>query len=864
MTVPSDEAVGAYSITGDYKDTDHPTPGVTTTGDTQVTVELGDLHINEGDDFQTIIETAPEGSTIYWHAGTYASPTTTRLSVRLQDGIHLIGDGADLVVLENISLEEFSFDSISIHTGGNNVTIEGLSFTGDYGTIDLPFPDHVTINDCVLDGSQLMLTDSAVVENCTSSVRFYILPAGSPGTGIGGGIIRNNVFENPDSGALQIQGDHDMLVEGNTIQNMTTYGLNIDISTNVVVRDNTFENCELDVISITDAYNIEVSGNTFKDISSSEGIIYVWGDAVIKENTFENCAADLGVFYLSEGVASVYMNNFINSPVSVYDEAEWGPNSITWESPSAMSYTYQGSSYSSVLGNYFANYSGNDTDNNGIGDTPFIVPVVSDIVDTTSTIENDSYPLMGAWEDGNIAGAGIIYQGTVKLGSDMTCTFVPYNDASAEYDIAPLSAMAALMATGLDLEINDEDYPEYNSFYLDNIEDIEAPTETCYWAFYVNGVSTDYGIGHVVNDTLVDGDVVRFSYTDYMTDEQFFAVEITVDDTGRDDFLYYGSVDLVNGETYKLIPYNTPENEYDIDSMSALGALIETGLDTMVSDAWYNAGLGSFFLDAIEGTDTPEDFSTSWDFRVNGVSTTYGVGNVENDTVSDGDLVSFVYWAYSPETEGDAVHIHVNEISNPVIAQRDIANQNFYQDLLTMGQTSTQVTVTLTAREEVDSLAFEEVIPANWTLTPSNNDYAIFKANLTDDTRFEWVWADVTMNAGDSKTVAYTLTLSEDATAQDYYLAGTSSVFVNGEDVNDIPVVGEELVKVSLSDWNPWNDLDSEGGDLITTAELQSAVNCWLNDLPTPITGEDVTTDRLQMLVFYWINDLSCTESADA
>jgi hypothetical protein len=822
MTVPSDEAVGAYSITGDYKDTDHPTPGVTTTGDMDVTVELGDLHIYPGDDFKTIIETAPAGSTIYWHAGTYVGSA----AVLIPDSVHIIGDGSDVVELQNIDI----VDSVVGLTGnitysGTSAIIEGLKLGVDSG-LELNDVENITIRDCVTSVDQCMLVDSVLVENCIFNGQLYI--DNSTGLGIGGAIIRNNIFQDrTDDFCLKIQYANDILVTGNTFQNTA--------SSNYIAY-------------LREDMNAEFSNNHMMDVAALYPMYIRGGSTVIKENTYENCAAADGVFRFNSADATLYMNNFVNSAPYVTDTSS---GTVSWESPSAISYAYQGNSYTSVLGNYFDTYSGDDADGDGIGDTAFAL-----------ASGNDSYPLMGAWEEGNIAGAVILYQGTVELGSDMTCEFHPYNNASAEYNIAPLSAMAALMATGLDLEISDSWYPTYECFSLDNIEDIEPPTETGFWAFSVNGVASDWGIGNV-NDTVVDGDVVRFAYTDYMTGEQFYAVEITVEDTGRDDFLYYGSVDLVNGETYKFIPYNNPTNEYDIDSMTAFGALIETGLNTMVSDAWYNAGLGSFFLDAIEGTDTPTDFSTSWDFRVNGVSTTYGVGNVENDTVVDGDLVSFVYWGYTPESECDAVHIHVNEVSYPVLAQRDIASQNFYQGLLSMGQTSTKVTVTLEAREDIDSLSLEEVIPANWSITPSNNDGSIFKANLTDDTRFEWVWAEA-LTTGEVRTIEYTLTLDEDALADDYYLVGTSSVFVDGADVNDIPVVGEELVKVSDADWNPWNDIDSEGGDLITTAELQSAVNCWLNDLPTPITGATVTTDRLQMLVYYWLNDLPCTEGADA
>jgi len=54
-------------------------------------------------------------------------------------------------------------------------------------------------------------------------------------------------------------------------------------------------------------------------------------------------------------------------------------------------------------------------------------------------------------------------------------------------------------------------------------------------------------------------------------------------------------------------------------------------------------------------------------------------------------------------------------------------------------------------------------------------------------------------------------------------------------------------------DWNPWNDPDSDGGEKITTAELQEAIHCWLNDEPAPKTGAEITTARLQEVIHQWL-----------
>lgn len=79
----------------------------------------------------------------------------------------------------------------------------------------------------------------------------------------------------------------------------------------------------------------------------------------------------------------IYLNNFVNNIANVrylYHN--------TWNSTETITYTYNGSSYANYLGNYWDGYTGNDTNNDGIGDTPYRI-----------NSENDNYPLMQPWEN---------------------------------------------------------------------------------------------------------------------------------------------------------------------------------------------------------------------------------------------------------------------------------------------------------------------------------------------------------------------------------------------------------------------------------------------------------------------------------
>jgi uncharacterized repeat protein (TIGR01451 family) len=62
-------------------------------------------------------------------------------------------------------------------------------------------------------------------------------------------------------------------------------------------------------------------------------------------------------------------------------------SSNIWNSPQPITYTYNGSEYVNYLGNYWSDYSGTDTNNDGIGDVSYSI-----------NSENDYYPLMQPFE----------------------------------------------------------------------------------------------------------------------------------------------------------------------------------------------------------------------------------------------------------------------------------------------------------------------------------------------------------------------------------------------------------------------------------------------------------------------------------
>ena len=79
----------------------------------------------------------------------------------------------------------------------------------------------------------------------------------------------------------------------------------------------------------------------------------------------------------------IYLNNFINN---TYQVESYHSTNI-WNSTEKIKYTYKGKQHTNYLGNYWSDYTGSDADEDGIGDTPYIIDD-----------DKDEYPLIEHFE----------------------------------------------------------------------------------------------------------------------------------------------------------------------------------------------------------------------------------------------------------------------------------------------------------------------------------------------------------------------------------------------------------------------------------------------------------------------------------
>ena len=338
-------------------------------------------------DFPTIqeaINNAEEGDTIFVYKGTYYEHITVNKSVSLvgEDRDSTIIDGFEVGNVVSITANKVTVRNFTIQNSGSNISDSGIYVISNENNISC----NTIINN--KNGIYLRYSDSnTIINNTISSNGWYGIRLHHSNNTI---IHHNNVSLNYNDG-IYLYYSNNNTISGNTLYSNNN-GISLYHSSDNIISDNDASKNDCGIWISQLASNNIISDNNVSSNNNGVYIYYSSDNAISGNNAYAN--NDYGIYlhhsssniiyyndvssnclygiylYYSSNDNIICHNNFINNTGQV-----WTDSVNVWDNGKE--------------GNYWSDYTGQDLNKDGIGDTPYAI----------DTNNQDNYPLMGTFSD---------------------------------------------------------------------------------------------------------------------------------------------------------------------------------------------------------------------------------------------------------------------------------------------------------------------------------------------------------------------------------------------------------------------------------------------------------------------------------
>lgn len=329
---------------------------------------------------QEAINHANPGDTIFVYKGTYYEHVIINKSVSLvgedRDSTIINGEGTDSVV--HVAANNVNINSFTIQKGGRGLYDSSI-FVDHFSNINI---SHTTVKNSSNGICLSYSTRNTILRNTASDNKYGISLYSSDNNEISS----NNASDNKYGIALYSSNNNE--IYGNNAYSNKINGIHLQSSSDNTVSSNTAYSNNFDGIRLEFSNNNVISSNTASKNDYAIRLDSSGNNIVSANNVSDNY---YGIYlHSSSNNNTIYHNNLNNT------DQVWSDSVNLWDDDKE--------------GNYWTDYTGQDQNEDGIGDTPYIIDANN----------RDNYPLMGKFSDFRVTWKDKTYHTTTICNSTIS------------------------------------------------------------------------------------------------------------------------------------------------------------------------------------------------------------------------------------------------------------------------------------------------------------------------------------------------------------------------------------------------------------------------------------------------------------